>query len=223
MSGGSESASLLEHQGFLDRYYRFTRHVYDATRKYYLFGRDRALDGLLSEPWESLVEIGPGTGRNLRYLHARRPAARYGGLEASREMLGHAEARCGFARFRHGFAESADLAAVLDRRPDRILFSYALSMITEPERALANAERALAPGGQIVLVDFGSLSGLPAPVRRRFERFLGRFHVRTGLLASLSRAESYELGPLGYFEIARISAPSGLRLELPELPPDRSF
>jgi S-adenosylmethionine-diacylgycerolhomoserine-N-methlytransferase len=223
MSGAAESAALLAHQGFLDRYYRVTRHVYDATRKYYLLGRDRALEQLLCEPWRSLVEVGPGTGRNLRHLHARRPSARYGGLEASREMLAHAEARCRFARFAHGFAEGADLSAVLGERPDRILFSYALSMIGEPERALANAERALAPGGEIVIVDFGSLDGLPSPLRRRFERFLARFHVRTALLASLERADAYEVGPLGYFEIARLRARTALELEVREPPVERSF
>lgn len=216
-------AALLDHQGFLDRYYRRTRHVYDASRKYYLFGRDRVLAQLLAEPWETLIEIGPGTGRNLRHLHARRPEARYGGIEASRPMLAHAAERAPFARLVHGFAESADLEAVLGRRPDRILFSYALSMITQPERALANAERALAPGGQTVLVDFGSLDGLPPPLREAFRRFLASFHVRPGLLDSLSRADCYEVGPLGWYEIARIGPPAGLEVALPAPPDERSF
>jgi S-adenosylmethionine-diacylgycerolhomoserine-N-methlytransferase len=216
-------AALLDHQGFLDRYYGLTRHVYDATRKYYLFGRDRALAQLLEEEWETLIEIGPGTGRNLRHLHAARPHARYGGVEASREMLAHAAERADFATLVHGFAETADLTTVLGRRPDRILFSYALSMITQPERALANAERALAPGGQIVVVDFGSLRGLPAPLRALLRRFLQDFHVRTGLLDSLERADAYEVGPLGWYEIARIGPRSELRVELPEPGRDRSF
>jgi S-adenosylmethionine-diacylgycerolhomoserine-N-methlytransferase len=219
----SEAHRLLEHQGFLDRYYGLTRHVYDATRKYYLFGRDRALEQLLAEPWNTLIEIGPGTGRNLRHLHARRPQARYGGVEASAEMLTHAAERCGFAHLVHGFAESADLVAIHGRRPDRILFSYALSMMTQPERALANAERALAPGGQIVVVDFGSLRGLPPPLREAFRRFLASFHVRPGLLDSLRRADGYQVGPLGWYEIARLGPRPGLQVELPEPRDERSF
>lgn len=213
--------ALLEHEGFLDRYYGLTRHVYDATRKYYLFGRDRVLAQLLAEPWDTLLEIGPGTGRNLRHLHAGRPEARYGGIEASRTMLAHAAQRVPFARLVHGFAESADLTAVLGRRPDRILFSYALSMVTQPDRALANAARARAPGGQIVIVDFGSLRGLPPPMRRGFAHFLGRFHVRPGLLDSLTRADTYEVGPLGWYEIAKIGA--DLHVQLPEPRVERSF
>ena len=30
----------------MDRIYRHQRHIYDPTRKYYLLGRDRLIDGL---------------------------------------------------------------------------------------------------------------------------------------------------------------------------------
>ena len=168
-------------------------------------GRDRALELLLSEPWDRLVEVGPGTGRNLRHLHRARPEARLGGVEASMAMLMHARQRCPWAALEHGFAERADLGAVLGARPDRILFSYSLSMIQEPELALANAEAALAPGGAIVIVDFGALSGVPSALRGPFSRWLETFHVRpSGLLSSLPRADTYEVGPLGIYELARI-------------------
>jgi S-adenosylmethionine-diacylgycerolhomoserine-N-methlytransferase len=197
-----------EHRRFLDRYYGWSRHVYDATRRYYLLGRDRALELLLEEDWDRLVEIGPGTGRNLRILHRERPSAKLGGIEASTEMLRHGRSRCPFARIEPGFAESADLTAILGARPDRILFSYSLSMIEAPERALSNAMEALAPGGSILIVDFGALNGLPSPLRAPCERWLSTFHVRTGgVLAGLPNAARYEVGPLGVYEIARIERP----------------
>ncbi len=197
-----------EHRRFLDRYYGWSRHVYDATRRYYLLGRDRALSLLLDEPWSRLVEIGPGTGRNLRILHRHRPHARLGGVEASSEMLAHGRRRCPFARIELGFAEHADIAGVLGAPPDRILFSYSLSMIEAPERALDNAMRALAPGGSILIVDFGALDGIPSPLRGPCERWLSTFHVRTGgILTRLHEAARYEIGPLGIYEIARIEAP----------------
>lgn len=196
------------HRRFLDSYYGWSRHVYDATRRYYLLGRDRALDLLLAEPWQRLVEIGPGSGRNLRILHRRRPTAQLGGVEASSVMLAHARERCPFASLVEGFAERADLSAVVGGKPDRILFSYTLSMIEDPLSALKNAERALAPGGAIVLVDFGDLRGVPGPLSTAFSRWLATFHVRTGgLLPSLPRADRYEVGPLGLYEIARLGAP----------------
>jgi len=167
-----------EHQAFLDRYYGASRRIYDLTRKYYLFGRDSALAGLLTERWSRLVEIGPGTGRNLGMLHQGRPSARYGGVDASLAMLEVARVRCPWAAFAHGFAEDADYAALVDGPPDRVLFSYCLSMVQEPGRALAHARSQLSPGGEVVVVDFADLAGLPGPAGGALSAWLTRFHVR---------------------------------------------
>lgn len=195
------------HRAFLNRYYRQVRYVYDPSRKYFLFGRDRALDTLLAKPWQSLLEIGPGTGRNLTALHSRRPGASYGGVEASDAMLELAKRRCPFASLDQGFAESFDLAHVLGGSPpDRILFSYSLSMIQDQHRALTKAREALAPGGEILVVDFGDMNSLPA-VRPAFRRFLRSFHV-TPPEQHLLESHGAELlwGPGRYYFIARISA-----------------
>ena len=105
--------SRSDHRAFLNRYYGISRHFYDLTRKYYLFGRDTALDRLLELPWSGLVEAGVGTGRNLRKLRARRPAASFGGIDASDEMLVTARAQCPWARLELGFAEDAPFGGVL--------------------------------------------------------------------------------------------------------------
>lgn len=166
-----------EHRAFLNKYYGISRGIYDLTRRYFLLGREAAIAHLAEAPWSSLVEIGPGTGRNLRKLHALRPAARLGGIEASDAMLDHAQKRVPFARLVHGFAEDADIQAVLGARPDRILFAYCLSMVQEPLAALEHCRRQLAPNGEVVVVDFGDLSGWPGPLRRAMRRFLDAFHV----------------------------------------------
>ncbi|MBO9539438.1 class I SAM-dependent methyltransferase [bacterium] len=203
------ASEQTEHRAFLNRYYGSVKHVYDLTRKYYLFGRDTALKQLLGEPWEALLEIGPGTGRNLEILHRARPGARYGGVEASDEMLGYAQARCAWATLQHGYAETADLAAVLDRRPDRILFSYALSMVQDPEAALRNARRALAPGGEVIVVDFGDLGSLWGPFRSPLRAFLKAFHVEPLDEAVLAPHEPrMAWGPGHYYVIARLPAGS---------------
>lgn len=167
-----------EHRAFLNRYYGATRLVYDATRKPYLLGRNRALTMLLAEHWTSLVEMGFGTGRNLDWLRARRPDALYGGFDACDAMLEHAKARYPWARLAFGFAESADIREPLGRSPDRVLFSYSLSMIADPDRALERAVEAVAPGGCVVAVDFGPFDGLPPLVAAAMRAWLGRFHVQ---------------------------------------------
>jgi S-adenosylmethionine-diacylgycerolhomoserine-N-methlytransferase len=202
------SGSTLEaHRRFLNAYYGTSRHIYDVTRKYYLFGRDRALRELAKEPWETLVEIGPGTGRNLRRLHRARPEARVGGVEASDEMLEHARVRCPWASLVRGFAESADLAAVHGSPPDRILFSYCLSMVGEPRAALDRARQSLAPRGEVVVVDFADMGGMPAAPRSAFRSWLRAFHVRpleAHLIEDGAARVSY--GPMGYYAIARFAA-----------------
>jgi S-adenosylmethionine-diacylgycerolhomoserine-N-methlytransferase len=202
------TATQSEHRDFLNRYYGWSRHIYDLTRKYYLIGREVALRDLLQEDWEVLVEIGPGTGRNLRKLHNGRPTARLGGIEASDQMLEHARNRCPWATLLHGFAESADYSNLLGARPDRILFSYCLSMVQDPVAALENARNALAPGGEILIVDFGDLNGIRQPVRGALQKWLNTFHVEplnTDLLRDFDAKISDGLG--GYYCIGRIPAP----------------
>lgn len=201
----SDTERLRAHREFLNRYYGWSRRIYDVTRKYYLFGRDTALARLLEDPWQRLVEIGPGTGRNLQKLHTRRPEARLGGIEASDEMLVHARNRCPWATFEHGFAETADYRDLLGAPPDRVLFSYCLSMVTDRRAALANALDQVAPGGEVWVVDFSDLEGLPALAKKPLRRWLETFHVEPlppGLLDDAST--SLEYGPFRYFVIARL-------------------
>jgi S-adenosylmethionine-diacylgycerolhomoserine-N-methlytransferase len=203
----AEPSAHEAHRRFLNAYYGTSRHFYDLTRKYYLFGRDRLLRQLADERWSTLVEVGPGTGRNLRILHRRRPEARLGAVEPCDEMLGHARERCPWATLTSGFAESADLVAVHGERPDRILFSYCLSMVSEPRAALARARQMVAPGGSVVVVDFADMRDMPGPARTALRSWVGAFHV-TPLEAEVLEIEgaSVEYGPMRYFAIARYTA-----------------
>jgi S-adenosylmethionine-diacylgycerolhomoserine-N-methlytransferase len=193
-----------EHRAFLNRYYGISRFFYDATRKYYLFGRDAALSQLAADRhWRRVVEIGPGTGRNLRRLHRARPDVELGGVEASDAMLAHARGKCPWARLVHGFAEDVSLADVLGAPPDRILFSYCLSMVTDRARALAASRAQLADGGEVVVVDFGDLAGLPSGVASAFRSWLKTFHVNPLSASDLAEAKSVTWGPRRYYVIAR--------------------
>ena len=78
------------HAGLMDRVYRRQRHVYDFTRKYYLFGRDRLIRNLSLAPGASLVEVGCGTARNLIAIAKAYPGTRLWvapGLERKRSDL----------------------------------------------------------------------------------------------------------------------------------------
>ncbi|MGD1015164.1 MAG: class I SAM-dependent methyltransferase [Roseiarcus sp.] len=168
----------------MDRMYRRQRHIYDATRKFYLLGRDATIAALGARANDGVLEIGCGTGRNLVGIARRFPEARLFGLDVSEEMLSSARAaiaRAGLeARIRvaQGDAASFDAARLFGRPHfERALISYALSMIPPWREALAQAVDALAPGGALHIVDFGDCAGLPAPFRAALGRWLALFDV----------------------------------------------
>src|SRR5471032_2781082 len=71
----------------MDRIYRRQRYVYDFTRKYYLFGRDRLIRQMALKPGTRVIEVGCGTARNLIKIARKYPGVRLYGLDASAEML----------------------------------------------------------------------------------------------------------------------------------------
>ncbi len=175
----SDGAAVL-----MDRIYRRQRHFYDLTRKYYLLGRDRLIEGLSPPPDGRVLEIGCGTARNLVAAARAWPEARFYGIDISAEMLHTARQvieraqlmpRIDLAR---GDATSFD-PALLFGVPSfsRIFFSYSLSMIPGWKMALAEALTRLAPDGELHIVDFGDQERLPSWFRAGLRRWLARFHV----------------------------------------------
>jgi S-adenosylmethionine-diacylgycerolhomoserine-N-methlytransferase len=169
----------------MDRVYRRQRHIYDLTRKYYLFGRDKVIRDLGLQAGEKLVEIGCGTARNLIAIARRYPETRLYGLDASAEMLKTAEesvGRAGIGRcsLQQGYAEQLDATTFgADAAPfDRALFSYSLSMIPDWQGALNAAAAVLKPNGLIDIVDFGDLAGLGPLAGGALRGWLKLFHVK---------------------------------------------
>ncbi|MGK9199628.1 MULTISPECIES: class I SAM-dependent methyltransferase [Sinorhizobium] len=166
----------------MDRMYRYQRYIYDFTRKYYLFGRDTLIRELNPPPGASVLEVGCGTGRNLAVLGELYPGARLFGLDISAEMLATAKAKLRRKNRPDAVLRVADAtnftAASFDQEGfDRIVISYALSMVPEWEKAVDAAIAALKPGGSLHIVDFGQQEGWPAGFRRLLQAWLGRFHV----------------------------------------------
>ena len=81
------------HQERMDRRYRYQRHVFDLSRKFILFGRERAIAALRLGDARSVLEIGCGTGRNLKLMAEAYPALRLTGIDISDEMLKSARAK----------------------------------------------------------------------------------------------------------------------------------
>lgn len=166
----------------MDRMYRYQRYIYDATRKYYLFGRDTMIRELAAPTGASVLEVGCGTGRNLTMIGDLYVGVRLFGLDISAEMLASARAKLGRRGRRDATLIVADAtnfsaADFGERGFDRIVISYALSMIPEWERAIDAAIAALKPGGSLHIADFGQQEGWPGGFRRLLQAWLRRFHV----------------------------------------------
>lgn len=164
----------------MDRIYRHQRHFYDATRKYYLLGRDQLIEALAPPRQGTVLEIGCGTGRNLLAVRRRYPQARLFGLDISEAMLATARAHAKGQDIAYAKAD----AAAFDPQQlfgvecfDRIFISYALSMIPLWQAVLTQASRMLAPGGELHIVDFGQQENLPTLFRSILRKWLAWFHV----------------------------------------------
>ncbi len=192
------TAVASDHGQLMDGVYRYQRYIYDFTRKYYLFGRDRLIDRMAPSPGNRVVEIGCGTARNLIRLAKRYPQTRLFGLDASGAMLETAAKAIekaglsGRIALAQGYAEALSPALFgLDQPFDDAVFSYSLSMIPDWEQALRAARGALSPAGRIHIVDFGDLQAMPALARKALLKWLRLFHVspRRELLGQLEQSQ----------------------------------
>lgn len=200
------------HGALLDSIYRHQRHIYDVTRRYYLFGRDEMLAGLLPPHRGSVLEIGCGTGRNLIHAARRSPDAHFYGIDLSAEMLKSARSAVRRAHLedrialRQGDAAGFDSGTLFGRDTfDRVYFSYTLSMAPDWEAALRTAAQHIAPGGSLHVVDFGQCEELPDVFRRALFAWLSRFHVtpRADLETALEGVAASAGGRLEFSRILR--------------------
>jgi S-adenosylmethionine-diacylgycerolhomoserine-N-methlytransferase len=208
----SVADNSTRHAALMDRNYRFQRHIYDATRKYYLLGRDPMIAGLDIPRGGSVLEIGCGTGRNLALVGRRYPDARLFGLDISAAMLetaGQTIARDGLAtRTQLARADATEFNALplFGRNGfDRVYMSYALSMIPGWQKAVERGLAALDPRGSLHVVEFGQQRRLPGWFRAGLHAWLRHYHVKpiASLEAELRRLAAASGRPLVFRSLYR--------------------
>jgi len=208
----SFAGNSTRHAALMDRNYRFQRHIYDATRKYYLLGRDPMIAGLDVPAGGSVLEVGCGTGRNLAMVGHRYPDARLFGLDISAAMLetaGRTIERDGLAaRTRLMRADATDFHPMPifgQLKFDRVYMSYALSMIPGWQRAVECGLGALAPHGSLHIVEFGQQRRLPGWFRTGLHAWLRHYHVKpiVSLEAELGRLAARAHRPLTFRSLYR--------------------
>ncbi len=177
--------SATTHASRMDVMYRRQRHIYDLSRKYFLFGRDTMLSAMMPAPGARALEVGCGTARNLIALAGRHPDVTFFGVDISNEMLNTARAGARRAKVSKRLT-LAQCAAEhlhyhdtfgLDAPFDLVFFSYSLSMIPTWQRALEVAFKNLRPGGSLWIVDFWDQKDLPDWFERMLNAWIRRFDV----------------------------------------------
>jgi S-adenosylmethionine-diacylgycerolhomoserine-N-methlytransferase len=162
-------------------FYRWHAGIYDATRWVTLRGRVRAVRTLELQPRESVLELGCGTGLGLSLL--RRGVGAPGsvtGVDCSPHMLKQACRRIRRNRWSNVRLIEQDFSRLdLNCRFDAVAFLYSLSMIADWEMSLERAAHHLAPGGRLLVLDFGTLEGIPS-LASPYERWLRANHTEPG-------------------------------------------
>ncbi|MFO1036778.1 MAG: class I SAM-dependent methyltransferase [Geminicoccaceae bacterium] len=195
----------------MDRMYAPQKLIYDATRKYYLLGRDRLIAELDAKSGQSVLEVGCGTGRNLVAIGRRYPDVRLLGLDAAAPMLDAAREAAGKAGLQitlaRGIAEELDPGAMFGAPDglDHVVISYCLSMVDDPLGALDRSIAALKPGGTLHVADFGDMAGLPGWFGGIMRAWLDKFgvHHRPEVEAHLRAVAATGAGRLEVVPIAR--------------------
>ncbi|MBC7796580.1 MAG: class I SAM-dependent methyltransferase [Pyrinomonadaceae bacterium] len=195
----------------MDKMYRYQRHFYDLTRKYYLFGRDKMIAEMNVQQGERVLEVGCGTCRNLILLAKKYKDAHFYGLDASAEMLITAQAKIDAAGLTKQITLRQELAEDLDAQKtfnlsepfDAIFFSYSITMIPTWRESIAAALDNIKDGHSIYIVDFWDQKDLPAWFRAVLKNWLKQFHVNhwADLMPHLESLQNQGLGELSVTSI----------------------
>ena len=153
------------------------------------------LDVVRGRAIDLMIDLGTGTGRMLELLSAyyRRGI----GIDSSREMIAIARAKLAAASITHAQVRLGDIADLDGSagRADLIIIHQVLHYFDDPGRAIAQARRAVAPGGEILVVDF-------APHELEFlraEHAHRRLGLSEGQMAGWARAADLSVAGLTKF------------------------
>jgi S-adenosylmethionine-diacylgycerolhomoserine-N-methlytransferase len=175
----------------VQRYYRFHSRIYDLTRWTFLFGRNALVRQIAAYHPHKVIEIGCGTGVNLKKLMTLLPDTTFTGFDVSDDMIVIAKRKLA------GFLEKNRLilkaepftAAGVPTQVDLVFASYCLSMINPGfESVISDAYDVLEPGGIFAFADFhASRSTI-------FRSWMGFNHVRMeGHLVEVARKHFKEI------------------------------
>ena len=164
------------------------------------------------EPGDRIIDVGCGTGTFALMLKRACPDARVVGVDPDDAVLTIARRKAGAAQveWRQGFG--SDLAGVLGAQPaTKVVSSLVLHQCPPPvkRKILAAMLDVLAPGGQVLIADYGlQRSRLMRLLFRQIQALDGFVNTQPnadGILPELMSDAGFQ----GVEEVSRISTPTG--------------
>ena len=172
LARGNRAAA--SHAAHLEAFYRPQAAHYDRFRERLLAARAELIRALDIRAGQHVLELGAGTGRNAEFFAVLIPALdRLTLVDLCPALLEQARIRA--ARWPNCEVIEADATHVVTHGVDRILLSYALSMMPAWQAVLSRACAMLAPGGLLGVVDFYVSDASPPPTRVRHGALTRRF------------------------------------------------
>lgn len=146
-----------EHAEQAQRYFAKNAGAWDTIRALHVSESavETAMRGVLGErPFDSLLDLGTGTGRLLEVFAPL--YSRAVGVDSSTEMLAVARANLGRAGIGAAQVRLGDIYNLPFSRNsfDVVTVHQVLHYLDDPERAVREAARVLRPGGRLLIVDF---------------------------------------------------------------------
>ncbi|HKJ62955.1 MAG TPA: metalloregulator ArsR/SmtB family transcription factor [Hyphomicrobiales bacterium] len=107
-------------------------------------------------PFETLIDLGTGTGRILELFADR--AGALAGYDINREMLAHARARLDAGGVGNAQVRLGDIVnlGIDDASADAVVIHQVLHFLEDPAAAVAEAARILKPSGRLLIADFAA-------------------------------------------------------------------
>lgn len=151
------SAVHADRAAAAERYFAAHAAQWDAIRSLHVAESEveSAMAAALAEaPVGRLVDVGTGTGRMIELFGSS--AIKSVGIDRSPEMLRLARAKLSALDFSSWELRQGDLAAlpVQDGHADTVILHQVLHFIPDPESAIGELARILAPKGRLLIVDF---------------------------------------------------------------------
>lgn len=151
------SALKAERQDKAQAYFAANAHEWDKIRALHIPEGD--VENAMSEalgpgPFNFFLDLGTGTGRMLEVFANR--YERGLGLDVNQTMLSFAQSKLTTAGLSHAELRHGDLydLPLANAAADAVVMHQVLHFLSEPEQAIEEAARVLAPGGKLIIADF---------------------------------------------------------------------